>query len=556
MSNKMEATETPLEEKKDAYEISPAPVLVDDRPVFTTGDEVGAAIVEQQHVIPSTGQRKPTSKLEYILFNIFYFSNNGAPIGGNGGALRQALLNLQFPNNYVPWGGQYQPMNSMLLDVTGILFAVQLVVLMTLGPYADYGNWRPWIMIFFQLVLEACQFAMCGLSKPGQWQVAQALYVLGSISANVVGAFYAATYPGIVRDLPSLIKSEEEVRAGTKTPEEHAKLDMYERAQLYNLVNITGSALVVLFYAIAIGIAAKIGYDSPQTLIKSYRILMGYFGVVTVLCTTPFFLVQKHRPGQQLPKGTSMWSAGPKQVWSAAKSARHLKQCLMYLAAYLLVSETFGTYFNVTGILQNEIINYSPTMLNVFSLCSDLGGGSGTVFMWYLQKRYRFSIKKAVLYGACMTLVPSLWGGIGCFTNKIGFKHVWEFWVASFWNFQTAAWGAYSTSMISEVVPAPKAFMFFSLFNLVSQTSGFIGPFVSAAIIKAAHGNNNVAYWFLLGMGVIGCVCIYLVDTEKGKIDVARYLEREAQELYDEEQRTHAANIEEKAGVVGHLETV
>jgi len=35
----------------------------------------------------------------------------------------------------------------MLLDVTGILFAAQLVVLLTIGPYADYGNWRPYIMI-------------------------------------------------------------------------------------------------------------------------------------------------------------------------------------------------------------------------------------------------------------------------------------------------------------------------------------------------------------------------------------------------------------------------
>lgn len=37
--------------------------------------------------------------------------------------------------------------NSMLLNVTGVLFASQLATLMFLGPYADYGNWRPWIMI-------------------------------------------------------------------------------------------------------------------------------------------------------------------------------------------------------------------------------------------------------------------------------------------------------------------------------------------------------------------------------------------------------------------------
>ena len=35
----------------------------------------------------------------------------------------------------------------MLLNVTGVLFASQLMMLLILGPYADYGHWRPWIMI-------------------------------------------------------------------------------------------------------------------------------------------------------------------------------------------------------------------------------------------------------------------------------------------------------------------------------------------------------------------------------------------------------------------------
>jgi len=37
--------------------------------------------------------------------------------------------------------------NSLLLDFTGILFACQLVILLIIGPFADYGNWRPWILI-------------------------------------------------------------------------------------------------------------------------------------------------------------------------------------------------------------------------------------------------------------------------------------------------------------------------------------------------------------------------------------------------------------------------
>ena len=46
----------------------------------------------------------------------------------------------------------------MLLNVTGILFASQLTLLLMLGPYADYGNWRPWIMITFQTILCTSPF--------------------------------------------------------------------------------------------------------------------------------------------------------------------------------------------------------------------------------------------------------------------------------------------------------------------------------------------------------------------------------------------------------------
>lgn len=43
----------------------------------------------------------------------------------------------------------------------------------------------------------------------------------------------------------------------------------------------------------------------------------------------------------------------------------------------------------------------------------------------------------------------------------------WEFYLRNAWNFMTAAWGAYNITMITEVAPAPKMFLFMSLFNTV-----------------------------------------------------------------------------------------
>jgi MFS-type transporter involved in bile tolerance (Atg22 family) len=191
-----------------------------------------------------------------------------------------------------------------------------------------------------------------------------------------------------------------------------------------------------------------------------------------------------------------------------------------------------------------RVVHYSPVMINAFNLVADLSGGSGTLFILLLQKKFRFSVKAGVFYGACMTLVPSLWGGIGYFTNIVGFHHVWAFWLAQAWNFQTAAWGSYQVTMISEVVPAPKAYMFFALFNTVGKTSGFIGPFISSAIIERANGQTSAAYWFLFAMGSLGCIILWFVDTDKAKSDNARYLEREADEYYSEQQRVKARQDE------------
>ena len=128
-------------------------------------------------------------------------------------------------------------------------------------------------------------------------------------------------------------------------------------------------------------------------------------------------------------------------------------------------------------------------------------------------------------------------------TGLTGNPTAWEFWLNNAWNFQAAAWNSYYVILLSEVVPQPKMYMFFSLLNCVGKTSGFIGPFISSAIIKAANGNTNMAYWFLFAMGIIGTIVLSFVDPDKAKIDVAKFLEREAEQLYTEEQRMEAKEV-------------
>ena len=177
-----------------------------------------------------------------------------------------------------------------------------------------------------------------------------------------------------------------------------------------------------------------------------------------------------------------------------------------------------------------------------------------------LHKRYGFKIKWVMFFGSMTSNFPNLWGAVGSLTNKIGYHHSWEFWFFQVWNITTACAATYNVTMISEVVPASKLFMFYSLFKTIVGGTGFTGPFIVAAIIKAAKGNSNMSFWFLTGIGMISTVLIYFVDTDKAKIDCAKCeslklicadvqgAEREAHERYTEEQRMeNKANVETDA---------
>ena len=74
---------------------------------------------------------------------------------------------------------------------------------------------------------------MIGIKHKSQWALANGIWIVGraftyfdrwnvllicaDLAQNVFTAYYFATYPGLVRDLPRMIQSEQDVAAGVKT---------------------------------------------------------------------------------------------------------------------------------------------------------------------------------------------------------------------------------------------------------------------------------------------------------------------------------------------------
>lgn len=78
--------------------------------------------------------------------------------------------------------GSDRNINSIVLLSNGISFAIQVVLFLVLGSLADYGSWRPYILMFWSVVAFGLGFGWLGVHHADQWAVGTGLYMVGLIA--------------------------------------------------------------------------------------------------------------------------------------------------------------------------------------------------------------------------------------------------------------------------------------------------------------------------------------------------------------------------------------
>ncbi|KAF8905077.1 autophagy-related protein 22-like protein [Gymnopilus junonius] len=514
-----------------------------------TQAQVAAEEVNEPEVSSNAQPSKAwtTTHLELWSYYIYYIGNNGLS-GFNFGPSQ--FQNLLFLAGYdptegpgtacgsngcvLPYLGDIRDINSIVLLTNGISFAIQAVLLLFIGAWADYGHWRPNITIFFTLLAVGVSFGWLGVEEPSQWQAGVALYIVGLITYQCSLTFWTAAFPGLAYDLPEVGTSRHEVDSGAKSPEEHERFHSLARNRISNISFAVSSAGEILILAIMVGILKGLHAEqNTENNTKSFSVLIAFSGAVWLVCALPWFVFEKRRPGLDLPPGASLWTIGFKQVYVAFRECLRLKQTFLYLIFYFLMGDVLNTTVTVIGTLQNSVVFYSTLDLTLLLIVGIVAQGLGIYIFWLVQKYYKISTKAMLAFNVLWIIVLTIWGLIGVHTNKFGFKHVWEVWVYQvFYGLMVCPWYAYSQTMISEVSPLPQMFLFFSLFSVMGKTSAFIGPLVSSAIITASGNNDNMPFAFLFGLGVVSTIFLWMVDVDKSKVECAQFVlaesEREA----------------------------
>lgn len=448
---------------------------VSDGASTTNGKSFAAALLTSAQDPTSSDPRFVTGRAELWAFYVYYIGCSGLGPFNFAPSQFQNLISQQAsnvaagqcgnagqPDCRLQFAGQERTVESIVLLCNGISFAVQAVLFLAIGSFADYGKNRPYILIVSTVIAIAVSFAWLGVTQPDQWQIAIGLYIVGLITYQLCLSYWTAAFPGLARDLPHMREARQKLLEdsssthttsdakdvddkATSPAEEQpdgdltssdesrmtaSKYSLLESMAVNRISNIgftvcSVGELVVL--AVMQGMLYAIHADrDEQSNTTALSAVVAFSAGVWVLCALPWFVLEKRRPGQPLPPNTNYFTAAVKQAYLAAKHLRHLRQTMIYLIFYFLFSDALNTTVTVISTIQNQVVSFSTTKLNLLLIVGIAAQAVGIYAFWLVQKRWQLSTLFMFGWVVFFTILMQAYGFVGIFTQTIGFHHEWE----------------------------------------------------------------------------------------------------------------------------------
>ena len=353
-----------------------------------------------------------TSRTEIWAYYAYYIGNNGLTLFNFAPTAFQNLLYIQAGDAGVLYFlGASRDINSIVLLANGISFAIQVVLFLILGSFADYGTWRPWILIFWSVVAFGLGFGWLGVHTADKWPAATGLYMIGLIAYQMCITFWTAAFPGLARNTPELRHKAQQYEAGEIERDKYDFADMMQRNRIQNVAFIVQSAGEIVILAVIVGIMFGINVNASAANNNwGLSVLIAFASGIWLLLAIPYFIIEKRRPGQPLPRNMNIVMVGFWQLYRAFKQIYRLKQSLLYLIGYFLLGDSLNTTVTVIATLQNTVVSYHTlelTYLLIVGIAAQLAGIWG---FWTIQKRFNFSTK--IMFDAVMLGIVALdgWG--------------------------------------------------------------------------------------------------------------------------------------------------
>lgn len=328
-------------------------------------------------------------------------------------------------NTTLHFAGANRTINSIILLCNGISFAIQIVVFLILGSYADFGTFRPNILIVLSLIAWGIGFGWLGVHTEAEWQIGLGLYIIGLIAYQLCLTYWTAAFPGLARNSKEIREKAAEYEDGTITRDEYDHADSMKRNELSNTAFYIQSMGEIVILAAIVGVMFAVHVNASQAANNwGLSVLIAFASGIWILVAIPWFVLEKRRPGQD--PGMNIVLAGLYQLWRAVTQIWQLRQSLAYLIGYFLLGDSLNTTVTVIATLQNELVEYNTLTLTYVLIVGIAAQALGIFTYWRVQKRYQIPTKTMFNAVAVGIILLDGWGMIGIWTDNFGFHNVWE----------------------------------------------------------------------------------------------------------------------------------
>jgi MFS transporter, UMF1 family len=437
---------------------------------------------------------------------------------------------------------------------------VQALIIISMSGAADHGRSRKTFLLAFAITGAVSTM----LFLP----VVPSVYLLGALLAIIANTCFGASFvllnsflPLLVRHHPSVqvppsravsydSESEQQFLNGNAGEDENRGLISsgaallnegtdYTKASKPSLAAISPELQLstkISSNGIGIGYIAGLFVQSLAILLVvstgsttfSLRLVLFIIGTWWLLFTIPAALWLRPRPGPPLPSARQTWLSYLAYAWKSLYltilRARRLKDVVIFLAAWFLLSDGIATVSGTAILFAKTSLGMKPWALALINVVSTIAGVFGAFTWSFFSRLFNLRASQTIIACICIFEIIPLYGLLGFIPavreyGMFGLQEPWEMYpLGAIYGFVLGGLSSYCRSFFGELVPPGSEAAFYALYAITDKGSSIFGPAIVGAITDR-YGEIRPAFVFLAVLIAMPLPLMMLVDVERGKKD-------------------------------------
>ncbi|TIA14516.1 MFS general substrate transporter [Aureobasidium pullulans] len=447
---------------------------------------------------------------------------------------------------------------SFAMYTFSIAVLVQAIVLISFSSFADHGTYRKKLLLAFGCIGSISSMLFIVVS-PSIYLLGSVLVILGVASLGSSFVLLNSFLPLLASNHPSVISAERQEWSpsatvdmvepdGSYSPAPNAEHTNPSRPQdskqtspalaLSNKISAKGVGLgymaAVLVQIISIGMLLTLNKVNWSSQSIPLRVILLMVGICWAAGGIPGALWLRDRPGPPLKSLSGRhgkvgqvlayfrfaWSS----VWQTVKQAVKLRQTVIFLIAWFLLSDSIATVSGTAILFARTELKMSTVQIAILSITATSSGIAGA-FTWpVISRRYQLHTQQTIIGCVLLMEIIPIYGLIGYLPfvqswGVGGLQQAWEIYpLGVVHGFVMGGLSSYCRSFYGLLIPPGSEAAFYALYAVTDKGSSAIGPAIVGMIVDVT-GTIRPAFAFLAVLIALPIPLIYIIDTEKGRAD-------------------------------------